>query len=509
LRRYARNPLKKRKVSLDVFEESVLPTLQQKHTDKKKGSVDVAAMQKAISDQYDIYEEDEDGNQTPVKYTVSLDAQAKSVKADDDAEEAVEATGAMDAAAVKQIVAEVLKAQKAEPVERTRLISPKEEPTKFTIPAEVKRFGALKNFERKEVNGFSPDERAYRFGMWALAAMGRQKAQQFCRDQGIWLVESEQKTSQSEGTNTTGGYLVPEEFGTDLIDLREKYGVVRRLFKNRPMTSDTRTDPRRVTGLTAYFVAESGAGTESNKTWDNVRLTAKDLMILARMTNQLSEDSVISIGDDLAGEISYGFTLKEDQCGFLGDASSTYGGITGITTKLTTINGVDDGGGVVLASGNLMSEFTLGDFNRTVGRIPQYADTGNACWVFHRSAYCSTAQRLEAAAGGVTSMDVRSGNRAPRPLFLGYPVEFSQVLPATDANSQIVALFGDFTLAASFGDRRQDSIAFSDSATIGGESVFERNQIAVRGTERFDINVHDVGDSTNAGPVVGLVSASA
>jgi hypothetical protein len=81
-------------------------------------------------------------------------------------------------------------------------------------------------------------------------------------------------------------------------------------------------------------------------------------------------------------------------------------------------------------------------------------------------------------------------------------------MPAADVNSQIACTLGAHDLAASFGDRQQDSIAFSDSATIGGESVFERNQIAIRGTERFDINVHDVGTATAAGPVVGLISAS-
>src|SRR6185436_8238088 len=113
---------------------------------------------------------------------------------------------------------------------------------KFTIPAECKRFGSLKNFTRKDVGGLEGDVRAYRFGMWALAAIGRPKALNWCREHGIQLIEgTETKTAHSEGTDSTGGYLVPEEFGTDMIDLRERYGVVRRLFKNVPMTSDTRT----------------------------------------------------------------------------------------------------------------------------------------------------------------------------------------------------------------------------------------------------------------------------
>lgn len=483
---------KKKHVLLEVFEEAVLQSLQQKHTK-------IEDLQKAIDDEYFIYEEGEDGKKIQVKYTVS-----KPAKAQDEDE---------DAPTVKQLVDDTVKAalaeiQKINPNFRNPLGNNPGEVKKFTIPAECKRFGELKNFVRKEANGLNPEERAYRFGMWALAAMGRPKAVQFCQEHGIWLVESATKTAHSEGTDSMGGYLVPEEFGTDMIDLREKYGVVRRIFKKRPMTSDTKTDPRRVTGLTAYFVAENAAGTESNKTWDNVRLTAKDLMVLSRMSNQLNEDAVISIGDDLAGEISYAFTLKEDQCGFIGDGTSTYGGIVGVTTKLITINGVDDGGGMVLASGNLFSEFSLADFNRVVGRIPQYADTDNASWVTHRSFYYGTMQRLELASGGVTSMEVREGSRKPRPLFLGYPVDFSQVMPSADVNSQVAATFGDHALAASFGDRQQDSIAFSDSATIGGESVFERNQIAIRGTERFDINVHDLGTATAVGPVVGLISAA-
>jgi HK97 family phage major capsid protein len=67
--------------------------------------------------------------------------------------------------------------------------------------------------------------------------------------------------------------------------------------------------------------------------------------------------------------------------------------------------------------------------------------------------------------------------------------------------NKIGALFGDLSLAASFGDRRQTEVQISDSAL----NAFEQDELAIRGTERFDINVHDVGDSSAAGPVVGLL----
>jgi HK97 family phage major capsid protein len=88
-------------------------------------------------------------------------------------------------------------------------------------------------------------------------------------------------------------------------------------------------------------------------------------------------------------------------------------------------------------------------------------------------------------------------------VFFGYPVEFTQAMPRT-TGAQISLLFGDLSMAAYFGDRRQTSIAFSDSAL----NAFEQDEIAVRGTERFDINVANVGDTTDAGPIVGLYTTS-
>jgi HK97 family phage major capsid protein len=100
--------------------------------------------------------------------------------------------------------------------------------------------------------------------------------------------------------------------------------------------------------------------------------------------------------------------------------------------------------------------------------------------------------------------EIANGDRRPRPMFAGYPVEFSQVMPSTEANTQVCALLGDFTQGAAFGDRQEESIAFSEHATVNSENVFERNEIAIRGTERFDVVVHDVGSSSAAGPIVGL-----
>lgn len=397
----------------------------------------------------------------------------------------------------------------AKPVDKTT-DGPDTKP-RFTIPATARRGGNPRNF-RGEQNGMRADERAYRFGMWALSRIGLCLPQYAVPAANHFVhnyMGGISNVSHGESDGTTGGqFLVPEEFSSDMIILREQYGVARRLFSRSTMTSDTKHEPKRNSGLTAYFVGENQAGTESNMTWQDVLLVAKDVMAITRMSNQLSADAAVNVGDTLAGEISYAFAQKEDDCGFNGNATSPYGGIQGILNLLINCDpntpNTKSAGTVTAGVTGAWSSVVMADFNNVVGKLPQFADTPNTGWVCHKTFYASVMQKLEIAAGGVTAREVQDGDRRPRPMFLGYPVEFSQVFPAVTAATGVPVILGDLQLSSIFGDRQQTSIAFSESATVGGESVFERNQIAVRGTERFDINNHGCGTASVVGAVVGL-----
>lgn len=376
---------------------------------------------------------------------------------------------------------------------------------KKPIWATARQSRSLRNF-RGERNGVCAEERAYSFGAFCLHALSRD-IPRFQFDNISSFVKDRFSNALHQSNDATGfGHLIPEEFGMDLVVLREQYGVARRTLRVIPMNSDVRSDPRWSSGLTAYFVSEGGAGTTSSGVRDRIQLTAKDLMVLSTMSNNLSADAAIDIGDQLAGDIAYAFANKEDECAFNGDGTSTYGGIVGVRAKLQDVDGAgtDSAGLVTQGTGTTWPAIVLADFHSVVGKLPQYADTQNASWICHKTFYETVMHKLALASGGVTAMEIRDGDRRPRPTFMGYPVEFSQVYPSTTAVTTVACTFGDHALAARFGDRQQESIMFSEHATVNSSSVFERNDIAVRGTERFDINVHDVGDSSNAGPVVGL-----
>lgn len=351
----------------------------------------------------------------------------------------------------------------------------------------------------KNIQGPRAAEIAHGIGMWSLACLGNTRALRYCHENGIDI-----NAVYEEKVNTTGGYWVPPEFSTAMVDLREQYGVFRQYARIEPMMSETKSRPRHTGGLTAYFIGESAAITESTGSTDQINLVAKDLYVLSRYSGQLNADSAISLGDRLAFEIAYAFARKEDDCGFLGDGTSTYAGIFGLKGKVTAATA-----SLVTANSGThtdWSQITLAELNQMVGKLPQYADTPNTRWYCHKTFFANVMQTLLYAAGGNTMSMIAGGTREES--FLGYPVVVSQVLPSSASTAEVVCFLGDLSLAADFGDRQGISIAFSTEANVGGQSVFERNQIAIRGWERFDINVHDVGDTTNAGPVVGLLTAS-
>ena len=347
------------------------------------------------------------------------------------------------------------------------------------------KFGSIKHFK-----GENAERDAYRFGRWAMACMGHQKSLNYCNDYGI------QVKGQLETVNSAGGYLVPDEFSDQLVNLRELYGVYRANAHVEPMASDTKRIPRRDTTVTASFVGEAQAGSESQQSFSQINLIAKKLMVLTTISNELNEDSLINLGDTIAGEIAYAFAYKEDLCGFIGDGTSTYGGIEGLTTTMPA-GGICDTGTATIAA------IALEDLHCMMGKLPNWADTPNAKWYMHKSVYALAIERLVYASGGVTGREISAGVGGTTAF--GYPVVFTTAMTTaaaadTTGNGAPVILFGDLGLCGYMGDRRSNTISFSDSAL----NAFEQDEVVVRGTERFDIVNTNLGDATTAGGMVML-----
>lgn len=358
------------------------------------------------------------------------------------------------------------------------------------VPAQARyRAGKLKAFK-----GDGAEEDAFASGMFLRAALfNDERSRQWCQERGIGI-----NKAHNEGSNVSGGFLVPVQFERAIIDLRETYGTFRSMVPVMPMSSDSMTIPRRTGGLTAYFTGEATQFTESEKTWGQVQLVAKKFGALTRMSKELSEDAIINVADDLASEIAYAFAQKEDACGWNGDGTSTYGGITGVKNKFVAGLGSFVGAVDAATAHDTFAEIDASDLASLMAKLPKYAEP-TARWYVSQVGWAMVFQRLIAASGGTSMTDLAGGK--PSRSYLGYPVVIDQSLPTStgDLSDLPMLYFGDLSMAAKMGDRRGISVQ------LLVERYAEYGQVGIIADERFDINVHDIGDASSAGPLVALM----
>jgi HK97 family phage major capsid protein len=217
-------------------------------------------------------------------------------------------------------------------------------------------------------------------------------------------------------------------------------------------------------------------------------MTARKWATLTRISSELNEDSVISMASYLADEIAYAHAVKQDQCYVDGDGTTAYHGIVGLKNVLKA-------GAVHTATGRTtMSALTLEDLEAAVAKLPRFPGISPKFY-FHSSVYWQTGARLQLAAGGVTTQMIASG---PQLTLFGYPVVFSNALPSAPTTGTIYGYFGDLSMASTIGNRRGVTISADSSR------YFEFDQVAIRSTLRYDINIHETGTASAAGPVIQL-----
>lgn len=334
---------------------------------------------------------------------------------------------------------------------------------------------------------FATAEDAYTSGQFILATIGNnRKAREWCKENGVPLV----RNAMGTGDNTKGGFLTPEPLQNSIIELREQYGVFARYAGQWNMASGRDSAPKVNGEITSYYVGEGAEITASDMSFGLVSLEARKLASLTAVNSEINEDSVVSLAEVLARSIASKFAYDEDNAGFNGDGTSTYGGIVGAKSALAAGSIIDATTGI-----DTLAEVTMVLFENAVGKLKEYPGIQPA-WFVHKNTWANVMQRLLNALGGNTNMDVAAG--APM-MFLGYPVVTSQVLyNGAGAVSTIIGYFGDLRMTSYIGRRRGMTIA-SDSSIY-----FHKDQIAIRATQRYDINVYDRGTASDSGGLIAL-----
>jgi HK97 family phage major capsid protein len=370
---------------------------------------------------------------------------------------------------------ETLVAAKLQPVlDDRRQDKPKNDDPRKLVPIRFAKAEKPRNFETLED--------AYTSGQYILAVAGNKKAREWCKE------NYPIRNAQTTGDNTKGGFLVPEPLEAAIIAYRQMYGIFGQYAQPWVMTDGVQNVPKLTGEMTSYYVGENTTITASDMSFGMVRLEAKKLAGIGVISSELNEDAVLSVADAYAQSVAQKFSYDEDNAGFNGDGTSTYGGIVGASGALAA-------GSVVTATGlTTVAALTLAVFESAVGALPEYPGMAPA-WYFHKKVWAGGPQRLLDAVGGVTMAEVAAG--APKTL-LGYPVRFTQVLSSAPTTGLNFGYFGDLRFAAIMGRRRGMTMKVDSSIYV------LQDALALIATQRYDINVHDRGSASEAGSLLNL-----
>jgi HK97 family phage major capsid protein len=152
------------------------------------------------------------------------------------------------------------------------------------------------------------------------------------------------------GTDSEGGYLVPDEFERTLVEALQEENIFRTMAKIIQTASGDRKIPVVATKGTASWVDEEGAIPESDDAFGQVSIGAYKLATMIKVSEELLNDSVFNLESYIAREFARRIGAKEEESFFIGNGTgkptgifnATGGAELGVTAASATAITVDE-----------------------------------------------------------------------------------------------------------------------------------------------------------------------
>ena len=231
------------------------------------------------------------------------------------------------------------------------------------------------------------------------------------------------------GTDSEGGYLVPDEYEHTLVEALEAENVFRQLAKVIRTSSGDRKIPVVATKGTASWIDEEGAYLESDDSFGQVSIGAYKVGTMIKVSEELLNDSVFDLEAYISREFARRIGAKEEEAFFTGDGSGKPLGVLAATGGAET--------GVTTASATAITADELIDLFYSL-KAPYRR---NAVWVLNDSTIKAIRKLKDNQGQYLWQPSLTAG--APD-LLLGKPVRTSAYMPAIAADAKTIA-FGDFS----------------------------------------------------------------
>ena len=232
-----------------------------------------------------------------------------------------------------------------------------------------------------------------------------------------------------EGTDSEGGYLVPDEFEHTLVDSLSNANQLRTLCTVIQTSYGDRKIPVVASKGSADWVDEEGAYPESDDTFGQVILNAYKVATMVKVSEELLADSAFDIENYMASQFGRRIGDKEEQAFLVGNGTSKPTGILNATGGAQI--GVTSAGAAAITADELIDlVYSL------------KAPYRKSAVLVMNDATVKAIRKLKDGSGNYL-FETSNQNKAFDSV-LGYRIVLSDYMPTIAAGAKTIA-FGDFS----------------------------------------------------------------
>jgi HK97 family phage major capsid protein len=255
----------------------------------------------------------------------------------------------------------------------------------------------------------------------------------------------------SVGTDTEGGYLVPEETERRIDSLLAEVSPIRRIATVRQIAGQSFRMPVSRNGFASGWAAETGARTQTNTAdLSLVEFPAMELYAMPAATLSLLDDALIDVEQWVADEVQHAFAAQEGAAFVSGDGTNKPKGFLDYT-KVADGSWTWDKIGFVLSGGaGAFASSDPVDALIDLAYAPKQVYRQNGSWVMNRATEAAVRKLKDGDDNYIWQPAVAAGQAAT---LLGYPVVEAEDMPDIAAGSFAIA-FGDFKRGYLIADRQ-------------------------------------------------------
>ncbi|WP_051609221.1 phage major capsid protein [Fodinicurvata fenggangensis] len=242
---------------------------------------------------------------------------------------------------------------------------------------------------------------------------------------GTERMQAEELRSLTAGTDSEGGYTVPETFLNEIVKELTEISPMRQLARVTPVGGTPVLLPRRTGTPTGAWEGETTAAGETSSAYGQWSIDVHEARVYSDISNRLLEDSAFSMESEIRTDLAEAFAELEAGAFVSGDGTGKPQGLITDTDFVTAT-----------ASGSALTADDLIDLHYSVKA--RYRMAGS--WIMNSSSIAAV-RKLKSSNGDYLWQDSLAAGQPPT--LLGRPVvEFPDLADVGSATIPVV--FGDF-----------------------------------------------------------------